>query len=499
MHDQPRHLNAPADPWQTTGMYTMPPPTRSLPTDVLDAHSAPIRRPRSPRRRALLIGGGLALALIAGSVAYAGVSYWYGWSSTQPEAVLPATVNAFARMDFAPGLGQRIRLGAIARKFPATTDKDAVEQIKRGLVNDLGLDPLNYDSDIKPWLGDRVGFASWPTPAATGRCELAALASRNDSLATASLSTVRQHKGSARFGFAFSKGYAMYARCPGVDSQAAVDSVLSQAKTQTLAARSDFAGDLSALPAGQAAVAWAHLPDAVTALNGLTSDFGTVDVHGLAGSVMLGGQATSDGLDLRYRAHVGAAPAQPAHDVLAALGALPGGTVLGVSADLAGLPQVTVPTVPTLASRSNLFDLVPALFGSTVSLSASDVTSGALRLVIQAADPARAATIASQLGGPFGTRYPGVVVNRSGTTVTASSTTYQPGSGSLTDSPAFRSVFNGASHDSLVAAYLDVPAVAARAKLSPQEAAQVAPIKAVGFTSGYDGDTLVGLFRVLIP
>jgi hypothetical protein len=496
MHDQPRYSNAPADPWQTTDMHTMPPPTRALPTDVLDARSPVLRRRRSGRHRVAIVGVGLGLALVAGSVTYAGVSYWYGWSTTQPEAVLPATVNSFARMDFSPGLGQRIKLGAIAKKFPATTDKDAVEEIKRGLVNDLGLDPLSYDTDIKPWLGDRVGLATWPTPGATGHCDLAALASRDDALATTALSSVRQHKGGDRFGFALSHGYAVYARCPGVNSQAAADAVLTQAKTRTLADRPDFADDLSALPAGQAVVGWAHLPDAVTALNGLTSSLGTADVHGLTGTLLVGAQATGNGVDLRYRAHLGAAPTRPANDVVAALGALPGGTMLGVSADLAGLPQATIPAG---IGGSNLFDLVPALFGSTVSLSASDIASGASRLVIQAADPARAASIESLLSSSFGGRYSGLLVNRTGTTVTASSPKYNPGSGTLADSPAFRSVFDGASHDSLVAAYLDVPAVAAKATLSPQEAAQVAPVKAIGFSTGYDSDTLVGLLRILIP
>ena len=493
MHDQPRYPDAPADPWQTTGMYTLPTPTRTLPTDVLDSFSPPIRR-RSPRRRAVFIGVGLVLALIAGSLTYAGVSYWYGWSTTQPEAVLPATVNAFVRMDFAPGLGQRIKLGDIAKKFPSAGDKDSVEQVKRGLVNVLLLDPLNYDTDIKPWIGDRVGLAAWPTKGTAGRCDLAALASRDDARATVSLNTVRQNLGADRFAFAFSHGYVVYARCADQPAQATVDAVLAQARTRTLAARPDFADDLSALPSGQAAVAWAHLPDGVTGLHDLIHP-GSLDLSGLRGTVLMGAQATGNGIDLRYRAHVGSAAAQPAHDVIAALGALPGGTMFGVSADLASLPQPTI----TAGAGTGLVDLVPALFGSTVSLSASDITTGALRLVIQAADQARAARIATLLGGPFGTQWPGVVVNRSGTTVTASSTAYRAGSGTLADSSAFHSVLDGAPRDSLVAAYLDVPSLAGQAKLSPQEAAQAAPIKAIGFSSGYDGDTLVGLLRVLIP
>src|SRR5262249_51972497 len=154
---------------------------RALPTDLL-GEPVPARRLR--RRRTPLIAIGLGLALVAGSLTYAGVSYWYGWTTTQPEAILPSTVNAFLRLDFSPGLGQRIKLGNLAKKFPSTSDQDTVEQVKRGVANDLGLDPLTYD-DIKRWLGDRIGLATWPTAGATGRCDVAALASANDGLATA--------------------------------------------------------------------------------------------------------------------------------------------------------------------------------------------------------------------------------------------------------------------------------------------------------------------------
>jgi hypothetical protein len=444
----------------------------------------------------VLIAIGLAVALVAGTAAYASVSYWYGWSTTQPEAVLPSTINVFVRMDFSPGLGQRIKLGNLARKFPSTTDKDSVDQLKRDLVNDLGLDPLDYDSGVKPWLGDRVGLGSWPTTGAAGRCDVAALASRDDTLATAALTTVRQKKGSG-FGFALSHGFAVYARCANQNSQSAVEAVLAQAKTRTLADRPDFSGDLSALPSGQAAVGWAALPEGLGGLSDL-GDLGGLNGTGLHGTVLLGAQATDGGIDVRYRAHLGGTATHPARDVVSALGALPGGTVIGVSADLSGLPTATIPGTATSAG---LVDLLPDLLGGTVSLSMSDVrtSSGALRLVIQAADATRAGRIASALTGTFGGRYSALSVNRSGTTVTASSASYRPGSGSLNDSSSFRSALGAAPHDSLVAAYVDVTAVSGQSQLAPDEAARLAPITAAGFSSGYDGDTLVGHLRILVP
>jgi hypothetical protein len=495
VHEHPTYRNAPSDPWQTTAVHQLPTPTRALPTDLL---GAPVPTRRSHRRRTTLIAIGLGLALIAGSLTYAGVSYWYGWSSTQPEAILPSTVNAFVRLDFSPGLGQRIKLGNLAKKFPKASDRDAVEQIKRGLVNDLGLDPLSYD-DIKPWLGDRVGLATWPTAGATGRCDVAALASRDDGLANAALTRVRQLKGATAFGFTVSGGYAVYARCADQNSQSAVDAVLAQAKTRTLADRPDFAGDLSALPAGQVAVAWANLPEGVTGLHDVLAgtDLGPLGLTGLRGTVLLGARATDSGVEARYRAHFGSHPSQPARNVVSELGALPGGTVVGVSADLSSFQPGTI---PTNTAQVDLLNLVPVLLGATVSLSASDVrsSSAALRLVVQASDPSRASRLASALA-PVGGRYTGISVNRSGNTVTASSSSYRPGTGTLSNASTFTSALDGAPADSLVAAYVDVTGVAAQSQLSPGEAAQLAPVKAAGFSAGYDGDTLVGLLRILIP
>lgn len=497
MHDQPRYPGAPADPWQATAVQHLPAPTRALPTDLL---GEPVPTRRSRRRRTMLVAIGLGLALVAGSITYAGVSYWYGWSATQPEAVLPSTVNAFVRLDFSPGLGQRIKLGNLARKFPAAADRDSVAQVKRGLVNDLGLDPLSYDADIQGWLGDRVGLATWPTAGATGHCDVAALASRDDGLAATALTRVRQHKGAAAFGFKVSNGYAVYAHCADQNSQSAVEAVLAQAKTRTLAARADFADDLSALPAGQVAVAWANLPDGVTGLHDLLAeaDLGTLDLTGLRGTVLLGVRATDGGVEARYRAHLGSHPSRPARDVVSALGALPGGTVVGVSADLSTFQPGTIPTNP---AKVDPLELVPALFGGTVSLSASDVrsSSAALRLVVQAADASRATRLASALGGPASGWYTGISVSRSGNTVTASSSAYRPGTGTLADAATFTAALAGAPADSLVAAFVDVTAVAAQSQLSPDEAAQLAPVKAAGFATGYDGDTLIGLLRILVP
>ena len=83
-------------------------------------------------------------------VAIAAACVWNGWGKTQPEEVLPASVAAFVQLDLDPGLGGRLELVELVKKFPKQEqDKDVTEQAVGELIADLGLEPLTYDADIK--------------------------------------------------------------------------------------------------------------------------------------------------------------------------------------------------------------------------------------------------------------------------------------------------------------------------------------------------------------
>ena len=95
----------------------------------------------------------------------------------QPAAVLPGNAVAYARVDLNPSAGQKVAAMRFLLKFPSVKDKLGLtgdnddlrqklfELIKKYAGDDLA--DVDFDKDIKPWLGDRAGMAA--LPAADGK------------------------------------------------------------------------------------------------------------------------------------------------------------------------------------------------------------------------------------------------------------------------------------------------------------------------------------------
>ncbi len=529
---QPQHVPTGTNPWagdSVTFGYPQASDTRSF-GYATGAGNEPPNRRRS--RAPILISIAVAVSLLLGGVAYAAAYMWYGWGTTQPEAVLPGSASVFARVDLSPGLGQQLKLNRLADKFPkdGKSTEAFVEQLKRDLVEDLGLDPLTYDADIKPWFAERVGVAIWSQAGSDrGVCTLIALASSDDAAAATALAKVRDAKGADDVGFTFTDGYAVVARCQGdANGQAAADAAVAEAKTQSLASRPAFADSLAALPSGQTALGWADLGAAVNLLPRLISGGlegrpdggfdGGFDGGGTAGSVTAGSVkgelivgllATDDGVDLRYRLR-GGGETSAAKDVLDELGALPANTAIGLSADLSGSGPAAADLEKSLAGLGGpggapfaaFADGVRAILGSVFSVSITDLKDDlALRIVARAANAEKAGKIAAvfdQLSSESGGLPNGIKVDTSGDTVTVTTAEYKADGGTLNDAALYRDAMGGATGTSTVAAYVDVQKLAAEMDLDAKEQGNLRPVKAFGFTAGYDGGTLVGLLRVIV-
>ena len=114
-------------------------------------------------KRFLIVGAaaGLVVAL-AGAGAYAWQKLDGG--GKQPHDVLPSSVVAYARVDADPSASQKIAILRLVRKFPELAKelgiKDVDQDVRKPLLKDLveGCD-LDYDKDVEPWLGDRIGVA----------------------------------------------------------------------------------------------------------------------------------------------------------------------------------------------------------------------------------------------------------------------------------------------------------------------------------------------------
>lgn len=126
-----------------------------------------------PKRRGKLIPLIAALAVLivgggGGAFAYSRLN-----GGDQPSAVLPGTAVAYARVDLNPSAGQRVAALRFLMKFPSvrdkiglTSDNDDLRQklfelFKKNAGDDLA--EVDFDRDVKPWLGDRLAVAAVPS------------------------------------------------------------------------------------------------------------------------------------------------------------------------------------------------------------------------------------------------------------------------------------------------------------------------------------------------
>ncbi len=481
--------------------------TNVVGTDVLDST-------RRRRRAPIIISVAAVVALLLGGTAVAGAWVWFGWGTTQPEDVLPGSSMAFARIDMSPGLGQKMKLDNLAKKFPKATKstQDFVDQLKEDMFEALDLEPLTYEADVKPWFADRVGIAAWAKDGNSGTpCVLFALASKDDGKARAAFTKVQDRLGADEFGFAFNDGYVILAGCSEADSQGSADAAVAAAKSESLAANDTFASALGELPGGQTVVFWADLSraaDFAGSIDPAARDALESGGADLKGQIIVGAQATDNGVDLRYRL-TGQGEATATRDVLTELAALPGNTTVGAAADLSSVRD-NVASLDGLITRleeeahaGSIRSGVQAILGSVLSVAITDMASEepVLRIVAQATSAGDAAAIEAMLdelsNEPNGLP-PGASIQRSGDRISLSAGNYREAEGKLSDKAIYREAMDGVDGTSVMAVFVDVERMVSQMELSSDARDNVRPIKAVGFTNGYDGDTLVGLLRVVI-
>ncbi len=148
------------------------PPEASHP-DVYLPHPYPPPPPPRKGGHGKKIIAGVALAAVAAGGAVAAYAYTVLASSgIQPERVLPANTVAFAKLDLDPAAGQKIAAYRLSTKFPSVSKGAAdMDDAKDTLLSKFfdKESELDYATDIKPWLGDRVAIAAVPnTTSPTG-------------------------------------------------------------------------------------------------------------------------------------------------------------------------------------------------------------------------------------------------------------------------------------------------------------------------------------------
>src|SRR3954454_24428373 len=126
--------------------------------------------PGSARQRAAVTPGAKLTALTTAlAVVLTGGVVTAAWRAFEPhhaaESLVPSTAFAVATLDLSMPGGQADALSTFADRFPGSPthhgDGSAVDRLLGAIFHGTSDPHLDYDRDVKPWLGDHVALAGW--------------------------------------------------------------------------------------------------------------------------------------------------------------------------------------------------------------------------------------------------------------------------------------------------------------------------------------------------
>ncbi|HZX02372.1 DUF3352 domain-containing protein [Kribbella sp.] len=227
--------------------------------------------PKKKRGKLIPIIAALAMVLV---VAGGGIFAYgkLGGGGKQPADVLPGTAVGYARIDLNPSAGQKVNAIRFLMKFPSVKDKLGLsgeqddlrqklfEQIKKSAGGDLA--DVDYDKDIKPWLGDRAGFAALPpAEGKTSPVPMVAVQVKDQDAANKGMDKLLAHEHS-KPGRAFTDGYMILG-----EDQTTVDAAVATAKDNPLSKNAKYKADMDKLGEQGFVSGWADVK-AIASMSG---------------------------------------------------------------------------------------------------------------------------------------------------------------------------------------------------------------------------------------
>src|SRR3954468_8337951 len=217
--------------------------------------------PGLARQRAAMTPGAKLTALTTAlAVVLTGGVVTAAWRAFQPhhapESLVPSTAFAVGTLDLSMPGGQSDALAAFADHFPGSPthrgDGSAVDRLLRAILHGSSDPHLDYDRDVRPWLGDHVALAGWMDK--NGKPQMEALVeSTDDAAARDELSKLFREGGDGAV--RFSDGYAVIG-----DNDAKVRETIDAAHHAALADNATYVADIDALPGDPALTAWMDGP-----------------------------------------------------------------------------------------------------------------------------------------------------------------------------------------------------------------------------------------------
>jgi hypothetical protein len=232
------------------------------------------------------------LAVVAAAVPGCGKTN----EQTRAAGLVPANALAFASFSLAPSIDQKRNVGSLLKKFPDAkgTFESQIDALLASAVKNVGLD---YQTDVKPWLGSELAVAALPT----GDEAAAVVFVRTDDEGKARTALDKAAK-SPDFDAVYKivKGFAVIT---GKADAAVLDAVVAQAdKGAGLAAEVKFTRVVAQLHGDRLLLGWIDGQRAVEALRrnvagfapftlgqafSGTNGFTAFDIHATSSSVVL--------------------------------------------------------------------------------------------------------------------------------------------------------------------------------------------------------------------
>ena len=339
--------------------------------DMLSSGS--IERPPRRNLAAIVVSLVAVLAVIGGGVAYVGY-HKLASSGAQPDQWAPSSSIAYLKIDLDPAASEKIAALRFEQKFPDAPHVTSADQLKDALLSEAFDQPssnIDYATDIKPWLGDRVALAAYPD--AKGNVQPVGILQVKDATQAQAGLTKLIHNGDGGMstaGFAIENDYAIVG-----PSQAAVDAAVAAARTSSITASNQYAADVATLGGDRIVTAWADLGAASKYIaKAETSELNGLGPLGALTSASSSGDGTSsgDGGDSG-----GSTDILPPNSVLGTLGSLGGISQLSGAQGLTN--QLKGRLVFGLSLQSGYASISGRLIGGDVSnFQSQNADAGAL-------------------------------------------------------------------------------------------------------------------------
>lgn len=224
---------------------------------------APMGAVEPARRRrfgtgARIATAGLALLAVGGAVAIADPLHMRDHQDS-PALVLPADAIGYLAVDVDPSVGQKVEVMRFLAKFPSLKQSPGVKEdadVKKLVWDRIMADAstgcrqaVDYQADVKPWLGDQMGIAVRPG----NRGPLVAVRASDEGKARAAMGKLQQacSQQGDETGVGYLDGYLVLGK-----DQKSVDDGVSAAHANALGRRAEFVEDFARVGAQGMVSAW---------------------------------------------------------------------------------------------------------------------------------------------------------------------------------------------------------------------------------------------------